>query len=407
MSIPEQFERWQADWQARQGLERTLSVRWLWNPRSEPLSNVTLREFEGVLLDIRPATSYEQNTCLPAILVPPLVNAHTHLEFSELAAPIEPARPFPEWIRSVIRFRQQRGHNGDECLASGLNECRAGAVGLVADIATSDILPAHADVECIRFREAIGLSPERIQQQSAAAQSFLQQHSGSRRTGLSPHAPYTVHPDLMDQLMSMAEQFQVPVAMHLAETTEELELLQSGSGPLAEFLRGMNLFDSRTFPGGRSVREFLEQLSRAPLALAVHGNYFNSDDLRFLQEHPQITTVYCPRTHAWFGHTQHPILRMMQMGLNVVLGTDSRASNPDLSIWKELQHLAVYQPQIPTADLLAMITITAATALRHPPLSQFLATGTRLSGTLISAPPGLPFRSLIGHHQTQPILRIS
>lgn len=407
MSIPDQFERWQADWQARQGLERTFSVRWLWNPQAEPMSNVTLREFEHAVLDIRPATSAEENACLPAILVPPLVNAHTHLEFSELAEPIEPARPFPEWIRSVIRFRQQRGHSGDVCLGAGLNECEANGVGLVADIATTDILPDHPAVECIRFREAIGLSPERIQQQSAAAMSFLQQHRDSRNTGLSPHAPYTVHPDLMDQLMSMAEQFQVPVAMHLAETTEELELLQSGTGSLADFLRSMNLFDSRTFPGGRSVREFLEQLSRAPRTLAIHGNYFNADDLLFLQEHPQVTTVFCPRTHSWFGHPQHPIVRMMQMGLNVVLGTDSRASNPDLSIWRELQHLAIYQPQIPTADLLAMITTAAATALGHPGLSQSLVTGSRLSGTLISAPPGLPFRSLIGHHQAQPILRIS
>ncbi len=94
------------------------------------------------------------------------------------------------------------------------------------------------------------------------------------------------------------------------------------------------------------------------------------------------------------------------MNLNVVLGTDSRASNPDLSIWKELQHLAVHQPRIPTADLLAMITTSAATALGHPQRSQPLATGTRLSGTLISASPGLPFRSLIGHHETQPVLRI-
>lgn len=407
MSIPEQFERWQADWQARQGLERTCSVRWLWNPQAEPLSNVTLREFNGAVLDIRPATSAEENACLPAILVPPLVNAHTHLEFSELAEPIEPARPFPEWIRSVIRFRQQRGHNGDVSLGAGLNECNSNGVGLVADIATTDILPDHPAVECIRFREAIGLLPERIQQQSAVAMSFLQQHQDSRNTGLSPHAPYTVHPDLMDQLMSIAEQFQVPVAMHLAETTEELELLQSGTGPLAEFLRSMNLFDSRTFPGRRTVREFLEQLSRAPRALAVHGNYFSDEDLRFLQQHPQITTVYCPRTHAWFGHSPHPIGQMKQMGLNVVLGTDSRASNPDLSIWKELQHLIVHQPQIPTADLLAMITTTTATALGHPQVSQPLIAGSRLSGTLITATSRLPFRSLLGHPETYPVLRIS
>ena len=103
---------------------------------------------------------------------------------------------------------------------------------------------------------------------------------------------------------------------------------------------------SFTEPGGRSIREFLEQLARVPRALAIHGNYFSEDDIRFLSGHPNVATVYCPRTHACFGHTKHPIQRLLAAGARVVLGTDGRASNPDLSIWKELQFVATHFPHI-------------------------------------------------------------
>ncbi|MBL8808596.1 MAG: amidohydrolase family protein [Planctomycetaceae bacterium] len=406
MSIPEQIDRWHQDWIAAEGQERSLSVRWLWNPSAEPLQFVTVREFDGRITDIRENSGSDADRFLPVILVPPLINAHTHLEFSELTSPVEPAKPFAEWIRSVIRFRIQRGHDGSDCLSAGLDECFDHGVAAVADIATSDHMPHRAGVECLRFREAIGLTPERIQQQSSTAESFLRAHAATGRTGLSPHAPYTVHPELLDQLMRMAVQFDVPVAMHLAETREELELLHKGTGELAEFLQGMNLFETGTFPGGRSIREMLEQLARAPKALAVHGNYFVEDDLQYLTRHPGISTVYCPRTHHWFGHTEHPFRRMKELGLNVVLGTDSRASNPDLSVWKELQHVASQFSTLSATSLISMITTDSANALGQSGLSEPLAIGSRLRGTLISAPRMLPFRRLICAEPTKPVLVI-
>lgn len=404
--IPEQLERWHRDWVATAGQERTLSVRWFWNPGSEPKEYVTVRELEGTITDILEDSGSDTDRFLPAILVPPLINAHTHLEFSELTSPVQPAKPFAEWIRSLIRFRIQRGHDGSDCLSTGLNECFDHGVAAVADIATSDHMPQHSGVDCLRFREAIGLTSERIKQQSSAAESFLRTHAASGRAGLSPHAPYTVHPELMDQLMTMAVQFNVPVAMHLAETREELKLLQRGTGELAEFLQGMNLFETGTFPGGRSIRELLEQLARAPKALAVHGNYFSEDDLQYLTRHPGISTVYCPRTHHWFGHSEHPFRRMKELGLNVVLGTDSRASNPDLSIWKELQHVASRFPTLTATRLINMITTDSANALGRPGLSEPIAIGSRLQGTLISALGNLPFRKLICAEATQPFVGI-
>jgi cytosine/adenosine deaminase-related metal-dependent hydrolase len=73
--------------------------------------------------------------------------------------------------------------------------------------------------------------------------------------------------------------------------------------------------------------------------------------------------VYCPRTHAYFGHTPHPWQQLQAAGAVVLLGTDSRASNPDLSVWKELQFVASQKNAVPVWELLPMITTSAAAAL--------------------------------------------
>ncbi len=83
--------------------------------------------------------------------------------------------------------------------------------------------------------------------------------------------------------------------------------LKHGTGRLAEFLQSLDLFDSSTFPGGRCIRECLEQICMAPRSLVVHGNYLNDDDVSWLRGHPECSVVYCPRTHSYFGHDRYPL----------------------------------------------------------------------------------------------------
>ncbi len=216
----------------------------------------------------------------------------------------------------------------------------------------------------VSFREAIGLRPGRIQEQLETARRHLATPVPSNIIrGLSPHAPYTVHPDLLSGLASLAQQHQAPLAMHLAETRDELQLLEHGTGRLAEFLQSLDLFDSSTFPGGRCIRECLEQICMAPRSLVVHGNYLNDDDVSWLRGHPECSVVYCPRTHLYFGHDRYPLERYLANGIRLTLGTDSRASNPDLDLWREVQHVAKNRPELPIGTLIAMATSNAAAAL--------------------------------------------
>ena len=152
----------------------------------------------------------------------------------------------------------------------------------------------------------------------------------------------------------------IPLAIHLAETPGELELLRDHTGELVEFLKSLGAWDAENL--FHDLFEALGQLISAPRALLVHGNYLGDAEIQFIERKPHFTVVYCPRTHAYFGHSPHPWRRMQEKGIRVVLGTDSRASNPDLSIWREGRFLAERFPDVLPETLLRMLTIEGAAA---------------------------------------------
>ncbi len=374
-------------WKNQTGAIHTLKVRWLLNPGCAPIRNAEITEQNGIITDICAISDSAAGDVLPVVLVPPLVNAHTHLEFSHLAEPVLPAEPFQAWIRSLMLARADAGANRDQSIRLGLQESRASGVCAIGEISTDSSPEAFADNRnaIVSFREAIGLTPDRIREQLRAAELHLSAEPPTGNVcGLSPHAPYTVHPEFLHSLLDLANQHRAPVAMHVAETTDEIELLSQGRGRFADFLNGLGLFDPATFPGDRCILDILKELSRAPRALVVHGNYLTNGDVEFLREHPNLTTVYCPRTHAFFRHPEHPLRRLRAAGCKVVLGTDSRASNPDLSIWRELQFVARHFPEIPPGELLAMITTDAADAMGLDPAAFRVREGGALSGVLLS-----------------------
>ena len=118
------------------------------------------------------------------------------------------------------------------------------------------------------------------------------------------------------------------------------------------------------FDGSRRILDDLRELARSRCALVIHGNYLSDEEIDFLAGQPQLTVVYCPRTHHFFGHKGHPWRRLLERGINVAIGTDGRGSNPDLSIWNELRFLAEANPEIDPTELLSLATLKAARGLR-------------------------------------------
>jgi cytosine/adenosine deaminase-related metal-dependent hydrolase len=420
--------RWRDQWMARSGSERKLQVRWLLDANRSPLENVELTEVRGRIVRIRSLSDAEHSDILPWILIPPLANLHTHLEFSTLENPLRPAKPFTEWIQSVIDWRRQ-SHSSGDAIQKGLQESISAGISLIGDIATQDCTPwmpdlflapqglsrirqdpASVDLTLLSFRESIGLQPERMAAQLTAAEQYLAETCPAMTPGyrilrgLSPHAPYTVHPELLSSLVRLAEHYQVPVAMHLAETSDEIELLTQGTGRFQSFLDRMGLFDSRTFPGGRSIREHLEVLAMAPRCLVIHGNYLAAEDIDFIARRPHMTVVFCPRTHDFFGHPQYPLEQLLRSGIRVALGTDSRASNPDIDVWKEFQRVLEQFPAIPVESLLAMATRNGYDAMGLHPEFRGFAEGSQFSAVPVEFhTEGTSLRKLLREALTHPV----
>lgn len=352
------------------GLHKTLTdtthsyrARWIIPVAGPPVSNGIVVVHGERVIGIHRTRRPDTVDLGEVAILPGLVNCHTHLEFSGLASPLTPMTPFTAWIREVVNYRRSMSEGVPAAIRSGLRESLDSGVTLLGDIATTGwSWPDYSDgPECVVFQELLGLSAARIPELVAIAE----RHSASKHAGLSPHAPYSVHPELFQQAVRLAQSANVPLAMHLAETQAEQELLAEGTGEFRTLLQDFGLWQPELF-GGREWSEFLEPFCDLPRALIVHGNYFNPDDLRLLAQHPHLTLVYCPRTHAAFGHPPNPWRTLLNLGGSVALGTDSRASNPDLSLWKEVQFLAANFRELSHLELVRLATWNGARALnRH------------------------------------------
>jgi cytosine/adenosine deaminase-related metal-dependent hydrolase len=321
--------------------------------------------------------------CGDVAIVPGFVNAHTHLDLSAARGRIPPTGDFIAWLRQVIDFRLgQETSDVERDIREGLNQCVRFGTTLIGDIAheglSTDVL-AGAPVRSIVFRELIGLTVE------GGARAFEGFHwwraafpeSETCKPGVSPHAPYSVNTTLYHQ----ASASRLPLATHLAETRHEDDLLRRHSGPLVAFLRDVGVWEpSELVPNFAYI---LKNTRRdCEHALYIHCNYLDPD-VPFL---PSGSVVYCPRTHAAFGHPPHPFREFIARGVRVALGTDSLASNPDLDLLAEARFVNARYPDVPGATLLRMATLSGAEALGFADVTGSLSPGKSADVTGILTP---------------------
>ena len=337
------------------GSVRSYHVAWFIT--DEVRRDVTVTLGEGRKPDIVPGRTRDAVELGSVALVEGLVNAHTHLEFSRLSEPFPATGCFTDWIRSVVQYRRENpGHAGD-AIRAGVAESKKAGTTLLGEIATIGWSPqnySESGFAGVVYQELLGLTPERLIQQTELARSHLAGIDTAPDRGLSPHAPYSTHPELVRAAVDVARRSGRPIAMHIAETRSELELLAQGTGEFRDLLTDFGLWNDELYRVPRRPMDFLKVLAEAPCVSIIHGNYLEEDELRFIAERPHMTMVYCPRTHAAFGHAPHPWRRLLDLGGRVAIGTDSRASNPDLSVFAELQFLASRHLEISHLDLLRM-----------------------------------------------------
>lgn len=339
---------------------------------SPPRENRVIVVRGGVIREICDATDYANAIDLGDVaLLPALVNVHTHLEFSKLSAPLGTrGNSFPNWIQSVLEFKKSGLRDQStitQAINQGLQESYLAGVSMLGEIATAPWGYAEhvrAFPKMLVFAELLGIGGNRCEQTIADAEDLSRHLRNTQNDfGLSPHAPYSTSTRLIEYAVEKAKETECCVAMHLAESPEEIELLETGRGDFKDFLESIGLQPDRHFPEPHGILNRLRLLAQCKRALLIHGNYLSQRDKDFLREHPSLTVVYCPRTHAFFHHETHPIEDLLRQGVRVVLGTDSRASSPDLNLWADAQAVHTKHTSIPPESIVGMVTVDAAEAI--------------------------------------------
>jgi 5-methylthioadenosine/S-adenosylhomocysteine deaminase len=322
-----------------------------------------------------------------------LVNAHTHLEltgFEGLAAEEE----FTDWIRTIIRLKAERS-SGDFLAASnrGLQDCFAAGVTTVADTGDSGA-PFDALLEQggsgIAYFEVFGPAPAVAQAQFAAFRDRIcrlrDRQTDRVRLGVSPHAPYSVSGRLYELVARFAEEEQLPIAVHVAESAAESALLEQASGGFAAQWKQRDI-PLPTLPGRTPLAWLNEHGVLGPHTLCIHAVRAGANDVRQLVQQG-CAVAHCPRSNRRHGHGDAPIGVFLSSGLAVGVGTDSAASVAPLDLLAEVR-AARALAGLSSEQALDLAMRGAARALGMDSDLGSLAIGKWADCTVVEVPAGL------------------
>lgn len=266
------------------------------------------------------------------ILMPGLVNAHTHLELSDCLCTSSPAGEFTAWLAAMIqRHKLEPAELSSKVIwavAQGVEQCLRFGVTTVGDISRMcDItrpLLAFCPLRVVSYGEVQAMAQRRHLLEDRLMAAIDTADATSRLIiGLSPHAPYSVELHGYRRCLEIAKDQSLPLATHLAESIAEADFLADHSGPFRQLWDDLLGWDQNVprFPGGPIRFAQSTGLLSHPTLLA-HVNYCNDDEMAILAR-GKASVVYCPRTHAHFQHPPHRWREMLKAGINVAIGTDS------------------------------------------------------------------------------------
>ena len=283
-----------------------------------------------------------------AILMPPMVNAHTHLELSSFpdwlntTGEVQAPRDFVDWILRLIRVRRSVDLSQvRDSLAWGLEESLRFGTGAVGDILTTlpgvDVYqesPLYGKVYAEVLGHVAGVVSDRLE----TIETMLGRPPGKALNwGLSPHAPYTLSSSMIDQVFAFSAEQSLQSSIHLAESAEEYAFVRSGQGAIVDKLYTTAQWDPATDPAsGCSPVESLCRTGRLRRNdLLVHGVQVDDADIALIKR-TGCHVALCPRSNAALDVGRAPVVDYLKADVQLSLGTDSLASAPSLSIWHEL-----------------------------------------------------------------------
>jgi len=308
-------------------------------------------------------------------LIPGLVNAHCHLDYTDMAGQLLPPRVFTDWLKLILvtkaswsqaDYAQSWRHGAAMLLRTGTTT--------VADIETvPELLPEawkSTPLRVMSFLEITGIrsrrEPKVILQE--AVEKIRALGSDRCKAALSPHAPYSTLPELLRLSAQTAKQRKWRLSTHVAESALEFEMFARGRGEMFDWLRrsGRDMADCGQ---GSPVQHMAQCGALAENLLAVHVNYLGRNDTAVLAK-TKVHVVHCPRSHSYFRHDRFPLKKLRKAEVNICLGTDSlvsvckpRRQAVELSMFEEMRELSNKEPSVTAKTIFEMATKNGARAL--------------------------------------------
>ncbi|MDE0300915.1 MAG: amidohydrolase family protein [Candidatus Poribacteria bacterium] len=304
-----------------------------------------------------------------AVIMPGLVNAHTHLELTHHQNLLQRTPRFTDWLTQLIQTHQSDPERVNAAINDGIEMSLTGGATTVGDIhgvGKSPHIHRDSPIRAVVFFESTGFSPERTRIGIDRINEYLAlspQPDALFHPAVSPHAPYSTSERVYRHCLELARSRDSPLCTHLSETKDELEFLESGTGAFADLLNAYGISMSGWTPPKCSPVQYLAQIGiLAYRPLLAHCNYLTDADIESVAE-SGASVAFCPRAHHYFHHSAHPIWRLIRAGVNVAIGTDSLASNWTLSMLDELMYLSKTQASLSPETIIDLATINGARAL--------------------------------------------
>jgi aminodeoxyfutalosine deaminase len=309
------------------------------------------------------------------ILLPGLVNAHCHLDYTDMAGQWPPPKTFVDWIPLMLAAKAEWSYTDfAKSWINGAKMLLRTGTTTVADIeAVPDLLPEVWDATPLRvfsFLEMTGIrarrKPKEILREAVEKIDSL---SHSRcRASLSPHAPYSTSPELLKLSAKIARKKNWRLTMHVSESGQEFEMFMEASGKMFDWLK-RNERDNSDCGLGSPVEHLARNEMRGENLLAVHVNLLAHGDASLLGKH-RVHVVHCPRSHDYFQHPPFLRERLGNAGVNICLGTDSLSTTRkigkrklELNMFDEMRALATNDRNLSPVEILRMATVNGARAL--------------------------------------------
>ena len=355
-------------------MNKVYTARWVVPVSAAPIENGAVAVAGDLIAGIGTQTEiagrfpeFSSESLGEAIILPGLINTHTHLELTVMRGYLEnEEHDFFAWLRKLTIARKRMTLD-DIHVSAAWGACEALRAGIthVDDASNSALMSMVALQEVglrgVVYQESFGPDPSLVAENFENLREKLEKlrtiETGLVRVGVSPHAPYTVCGPQLELIADLANSQGLPLMMHAAESEAEDLFVREGCGVFAEGLAQREI--EWKAPGGSTI-QYLKQvgiLETRPLL--AHCIRVDDDDIEILRSH-HAKVAHCPKSNAKLGHGRAPFARFIEAGIAVGLGSDSVASNNTCDILEEAR-FATLSARSSGAPVSATVALQAAT----------------------------------------------